>query len=374
MHTYARTSAAALVTASWIAAISCSPTAPSPRVAPPPASGEPQPPASSRASVSAPAPSASVFLATDASAASTAPPPDSSAPPAAVEEWESPFRFERVLEVPVRSLALGRPPYVAVLSDQPWMMDESGWHELSLPADIKIGSPNSPVAIFFGRDDKPRIMGAQRSVGGSWEAVYDRWHQGRWERDKREIGRLAGAPAAGLYGVLGDEDPEVVCKDGDVCIIKRRTGWKTIPAQKGLLRVWVIAGTAYLLGDGGMNRLEGDGWAELPWSFEGRGKESGFWVDQGQGVWVTAASQNAIYRGQGGRFVRMDAPVAAPSMIWGGSAGDVWVAGSDGVGHFDGTSWKRVKGLAGSFTQVRGRGTTELWAGGAAGLWRGTRQ
>lgn len=367
MRWYPRLPLFVLPIAFW-AGLACSPAAPRPRLAPTPTSAGPQQAASSAAPAStAPAESASQ------ESTHTPPPIDSSTPVAAVEEWESPFRFERVLEAPVRSLALGRPPYVAVLSSQPWMTDGSGWRELALPADMRIEDPNSPVGIYFARDDKPRIMGARRSGSGGWEAVYYRWRQGRWERDKAEIGRLAGAPAAGLYGVLGDEDPEVVCKDSDVCIIKRRTGWKMIPASKGLFRVWVSGGTAYLLGTSGMARLDGATWTNLPWTFDGRGKESGFWIDQAQGTWVTASSQNAIFRGQGGRFERMASPVRAPTTIWGFGATDVWVAGSDGVGHFDGTSWKRVRGLDGSFTQVQGRGTTEMWVGGPAGLWRGTK-
>ncbi len=306
--------------------------------------------------------------------AASATPAAEATPPIASEpapEWDPPFLFERVLDQPVRSLALGRPPYVAVLSTQPWVLDASGWKNLALPAGMQVDAPDGRVGIFVGRDDKPRIMGARRS-GGAWEAVYYRWREGRWERDRREIGKLSGEPSAGLYGVLGDADPEVVCKDGDVCIIKRRTGWKTIPAPKGLHRVWVMDGTAWLLADTGMMRLEGSRWVAVAWEFDARGQESGFWADPTGGWWVTVSAQGAVYRAEQGRFTRMPSPVRDPAAVWGTTRADVWVAGSDGVGHFDGTAWARVKGLAGSFEHVQGR-DNEVWVGGSAGLWRGVR-
>lgn len=277
-----------------------------------------------------------------------------------------------MLDVPIRSIALGRAPYVAILSAQPWMHDGTGWRELALPSAMTLAEGDD-AAIFFGRDDKPRIMGAQRR-DAAWGPVYYRWRHDGWERDRREIGRLASAPLLGLYGVLGDADPEVVCKDGDVCIIKRRTGWKTIPAPKGRHRVWVMGGLAYMLLDDGMTRLDGDRWAPVPWFLDGHGKESGFWVDPQGGMWVSVAEQNAIYRSSAGRFERMPSPVRAPSALWGTSAGDVWVAGHDGLGHYDGVTWQRVAGLEGSFEHLCGRqGVSEIWIGGRSGLWKASK-
>lgn len=279
-----------------------------------------------------------------------------------------------MLQVPVRSLTLGRKPFVAVLADSGWMFDGKAWKELPLTGPAKQeATARGPIGIFFGRDDKPRLMGT-READGRRKPVYFRW-KGAWEKDPKEMGRLAGRPDDGLYGVIGDDDPEVVCKVGDVCLVKRRTGWKTIAPGEGVGRIHLSFGDAWMVDDKGVARLEGERWTRLPELAEAKGNVTGWWADpQAARVRVSVASLGAIYRLQDGKWQKEEVPVAEPGAMWGSSPQDVWVVGKDGVAQYDGTSWRKVKGLSGAFDHVMGRGPDEVWLAGPQGLWEGKRK
>jgi hypothetical protein len=330
-----------------------------------------------------PAPSPSPLVSADMPAQQPPAPlpeaaPSASAPaPAPVPVWTPPLTFQRVLQVPVRWLSLGVSPYAAVLSEQPWVFDGRSWKELPLPAALR-ASPGEreSLGIWFGRDDKARLMGARWDAGEANPSarsrpVYLRFQGGAWKRDPKEIGRLGSGPVAGMYGILGNDDPEVVCKVGDVCIIKRRTGWKTLPALPELARTWLCGETAFVLDAAGMWRLEQSGFARVPWEFEGRGKETAFWADTPGSWWVAAAGTDALYRYDGRAWSSVPSPVRAPAGLWASSPSDVWVVGDSGAGHFDGTSWSRVQGLSMPLGHVTGRGSDEVWVGGPEGVWRG---
>jgi len=253
------------------------------------------------------------------------------------------------------------------------MFDGKGWKELPIPKRLAIDpGEHRAVGIFFGRDDKPRIMGAR------WEAssdaahsrqVYLRYRDRAWQRDPKEIGRLGSGADTGMYGVLGNDDPELVCKLGDACIIKRRTGWKTIPAGPELARTWLCNGSVYVLDRRGMSRLEDAAFAPLAWQFEGKGLESGFWADSPATWWVAAATQDALYHYRDGAWARQPSPVKHPAALWASSAADVWLVGDDGAAHFESGKWCRVEGIAGPLEHVSGR-SGEVWLGGKSGVWK----
>ncbi len=299
-------------------------------------------------------------------------------PDAPGADWNAPLSFERVLQVPVLSIGLGRAPWAAILSEQPWLYDGKGWAEIPIASRLRRGSTQGErVGVFFGRDDKPRIMGARLETAtdaahAKWRAVYLRWRNGVWQRDPNEIGRLGGGPEAGLYGVVGIEDPELVCKVANACIAKRRTGWQTLPASAELARAWFSNAGVYVLDSSGMMRLEPKGFARLAWDFAGRGKETGFCAD-GAGMWVSAASQDALYRQENEHWTRHTSPVRSPAALWASAANDVWVVGADGVGHFDGVRWMRVASLSEKLEHVAGRSPNDVWLGGPTGLWHGQR-
>lgn len=277
----------------------------------------------------------------------------------------------------MRWLSLGVSPYVAFLSDQPWMYDGKAWKELPLPAAMRAtAAQREAIGIWFGRDDKPRIMGArwdatESNPSAHSHPLYLRFRAGGWKPDPKEIGRLGSGKDAGMYGILGNDDPEVVCKVGDVCIIKRRTGWKTLPAMGELGRTWLCGSTAFVLDTSGMSRLGDAGFEKVAWEFDGKGKETAFWADTPQTWWVGVGSQDALYRYEAGTWSKVPSPVRSPAALWGSSPKDVWVVGADGAGHFDGRAWLRVKGLSMALEHVAGRGTAEVWVGGKDGLWRG---
>jgi len=64
---------------------------------------------------------------------------------------------------------------------------------------------------------------------GDPRMVYLRFRDGAWKEERSEIGALAG-DSSELFGVLGEVDPEVVCKVGGICLVKSRQGWKEVNA------------------------------------------------------------------------------------------------------------------------------------------------
>jgi hypothetical protein len=302
--------------------------------------------------------------------ASATPPPQPEEPPP--PEPVSLLAFERVLEEPIKSIAVGKPPRIAALGDEPWLLDTEGWQKKALPKQYAL-SADSRVEIFFGRDNRPRLMGTTSVSpdGSGTQAVYLRLKNAGWRKEPSEIGRLGGLPHGGLFGVLGHDDPEVVCKVGDVCIVKRLTGWTTLPSGPGMPRVFMQGGEVWALHPDRVSALEGKGWQDLPappWS-----KPTGLWGDPSGTVWVSVAAENALYRFEEDAWSKVPSPVKAPRGLWGTSPSDVWVTGDDGAGHYDGSTWRRVVGPEGPLEVATGAGAQDVWLGGRSGLWHGTK-
>jgi hypothetical protein len=281
--------------------------------------------------------------------------------------------FERVLDKPIRSIAVGKPPRVAALADQPYLRDTDGWQPKPLPPQHALGA-QSRVEIFFGRDNRPRLMGttAVASDGSGTEAIYLRLKAAGWQKEPSEIGRLGGKPAGGLFGVLGHDDPEVVCKVNDVCIVKRRTGWTTLPAGGGMPRVFMHDGAVHALHTDRVSVLGDAGWRDLPGPSPFT-QATGLWGKPGV-LWVSVANENALYLREGEGWKRVASPVKEPRGMWGTSANDVWVTGQDGAGHYDGATWRRVAGPEGPLEVVTGSAEGTIWLGGRSGLWRGEKR
>jgi len=295
------------------------------------------------------------------------PQPEAPPPPESVAL----LSFERVLEEPIKSIAVGKPPRVAALGDEPWLLDTEGWRKKALPNQYSLAA-GSRVEIFFGRDNRPRLMGTTSvsPEGSGTQAVYLRLKNAGWQKEPSEIGRLGGLPHGGLFGVLGHDDPEVVCKVGDVCIVKRVTGWTTLPSGPGMPRVFMHGGEVWALHPDRVSALTSTGWENLPappWS-----NPTGLWGAMNGVVWVSVASENALYRFESNAWSKVASPVKAPRGLWGTSQTDVWVTGDDGAGHYDGMSWRGVVGPEGPLEVVTGAGAQDVWVGGRSGLWHGT--
>jgi hypothetical protein len=164
----------------------------------------------------------------------------------------------------------------------------------------------------------------------------------------------------------------VVCKVSDACIIKRRTGWKTIPAGPDRPHVELCGASAWAMHTDHLARVTDRGWQRVagdpPWS-----GPDGFWANDDDDIWVAVAANDRIFHFDGRRWDSQPSPVPGPRSMWATGPGAVWLVGDGGAAHYDGTNWRRVDGLAGPLREVRGSSAEDVWTGGASGLWHGTR-
>src|SRR3954471_3533567 len=167
----------------------------------------------------------------------------------------------QVLSVPVTAIALGDGTRVAALAEPPYAGDARGLRPLALPFALrpKAGEVDQ-AGIYFGRDNEPRIMGTRQTKQGE-VAIYWRHLPNGWRDGREEIGQLASGVQGGLWGTLGGADPELVCRTGAVCIIKRQSGWTTAPAGGSQRIVTLQDGTLWGLDESGIARIDKRGWA-----------------------------------------------------------------------------------------------------------------
>lgn len=315
-------------------------------------------PAPTSASEPAPPPSAPA-----SPASSPAPPPSAEpAPPAATPAASVKLlAFSRVLEEPVHSLALGAKSRVAALGADAWLDDGKGFRKLPRPKALA-----AEVQVYFGRDDQPRLMGHAGAQG-----VYARFRKGAWERGADEIGKLGTTPMAPLFGVLGYDDPEVVCAPDRLCIVKSRSGWKMHSPPPGLPRVELCGGVAWAWDRAAVHRLHADGWHALDVkpSFS---RAEHLWAVGDADIWLAEAEGSRLHHFDGKTWTAHASPVTGPRRLWATSASDVWLAADGGAAHYDGKAWSRVEGPSGALVAVTGRSAHEVWLAGASGVWKGT--
>jgi hypothetical protein len=274
-------------------------------------------------------------------------------------------RFERRLSVPVSSIALGEGSRIAVLGDVPYVGDANGLRPLPFPNALR-AKPNErdEVRIFFGRDNEPRVMGARRSDAGE-SSVYFRHTSNGWKDGREEIGQLGGTTRGALWGVLGSADPELVCRVGSVCIIKRTSGWTTAPAGTAPRRVELLGGVLWGLDATGLANIDARGWVlAIPapaWS-----EPRAFWAS-GKEAWV--ATDNALFHFRGDAWSQEPTPTSEPRAFWATGASSVWLVGKGGAAHFDGQAWRPLA-IPGPLSVIRGRSDAEVWVGGDVGLFR----
>jgi hypothetical protein len=271
----------------------------------------------------------------------------------------------QVLTTKVTSIALGEGSRIAVLADPPQVGDARGLHSLPLPASLHAKSGDVEEAgIFFGRDNEPRIMGSRRSSSGE-SAIYWRHVATGWRDGREEIGQLGGTTRGGLWGVLGASDPELVCRVGASCIIKRTSGWTTAPAGPAARIVSLQDGVLWGLDATGIAGIDAHGWslaiAAPAWS-----APRSFWATRGE-AWVS--TERELFHFQGGTWARLAAPLSDVAAWWGARPDSIWLVAQGGVAHFDGHGF-RTAALAGALRAIQGRSDGEVWLGGDAGLFR----
>jgi hypothetical protein len=260
---------------------------------------------------------------------------------------------------------------VAALGDQPWLYEGESWRAIELPEGLRAKDGERDEArIHFGRDDQPRIMGTRLGPEGPRQ-LYLRFRFAAWREDKRELGSFAQGKRAALYGLLGWADPEVVCKVGDYCLIKQRSGWSQVPlpvaAPKTARRIDLAVGGVYALLERRLLRLEKKRWAPIgaegPW----QGSPAGAWIDD-RTAWVSAPDEDGLYQQVAGSWQRHPSPVRQPRGLWASRSGELWIAGQDGVGYFDGQRWWRSSAIPGPVHEVLGH-RQQIWFAGPSGLW-----
>jgi hypothetical protein len=336
-------------------ALSCSSGRRAPSDAPPPASdARAEPPAA----------------AADANPPSSSPTPEVPAPTSPPGPVTLPFSFTRAQATAISSLATGKPPKIAALgAGEAFVFDGASFARIAVP---ETRGRELSVEIFFGRDDQPRLMGYRRSPGvdaSKAAPYYRRYKGGRFQPEPGELGPLA-APEGALYGVLGHADPEVVCRPGQFCLVKRVTGWGRAPAHAESVRIVLAGPTAWALHRDRIERLDRDRWVALTperaWD-----EPVSLFVDPSGVVWVVEAKKNGVTRLARDRWETTPIPLDGPRAIWGTAPSDVWVVGEGGAAHFDGRAWALVPVVSGPLALIL-HSPPNLWLAGGAGLFRGS--
>lgn len=343
----------------WLWTLGCASASPAPVVEKTPTAASPAPKSAAPNTPARPAPPAA---ASPPSAAANAPARAALAAGAPSLDMD----LVQVLSVPVHAIGLGDGTRIAVLADQPYVGDARGLRPIPLPASLRAKpSETDELDVFFGRDNEPRIMGTRHSDKGE-RAVYLRHLPSGWRDGREEIGQLGGSAAGGLWGVLGSADPELVCRAGAICIIKRTSGWTSAPAGSVKRSVTLQDGVLWGLEAGGISGIDKNGWTlAIPapaWT-----APRALWATRGE-AWVAASAELFHYRD--GAWLTVPSPVGVATSFWGARADSVWVVGSAGAAHFDGRGFRPLLNM-GPLHVVRGRSDAEVWFGGERGLTRG---
>ncbi len=281
--------------------------------------------------------------------------------------------FERVLEGPCRALALDREPYWAALGDDfVTVQDKRGVHRQPLPSALQ-GS-GQELGIFFGRDYRVRIAGTAHTPSAD-EARYYRSLPTGLRPAPEELGPLGRAGAPGLTALLGTLDPEIVCRPGLHCLIKRTSGWTKASAPVGLNRVGLSLETGWALAGPSLFRLEKD------WVRVGPATATALWQHaddaflRADRACVVERKRSRLFHFDGQRWHSADAPVAGPRSLW-GSTTSLWLGGDGGAAVFEEGQWRPVASAPPGVAQIMGRDADakDVWICSEQGVFRQRRE
>ncbi len=308
-------------------------------------------------------------------AASPAAPASPAASPAATASPALPvaagLRAHAVFDKAALFVATGEDGRIGVLADDggdvvPYRREGNAWQRLELPPSQRAKVGALQAGIFFGRDNRPRLMGYRREPA---RIVYLRFKDDAWRPELREIGPLGKEGPEPLFGVLGEADPEVVCRVGDRCLIKSRQGWKeTPPSLPPTAVVRAFEGKGYAVTEEGVFRADDKKLVRVgppaPWS----GQPTGFWVGAGESIAVVERDAGALHllEGEGATWQRKALPMKHPMDV-AGPAKDRFIAGDGGLLHGEGEAWSSVGGATGALDRV----IVAAWgivAGGRSGV------
>lgn len=275
-------------------------------------------------------------------------------------------QLARELDKPVTHVALDVEPHVAALiPGAVFVRDRRGEREEPLPPKLRSAS-NLALSVFFGRDYRVRVVGTHAGATGI-ESVYLRSLPGGLRAAPEEIGSLGSTRQGALVSLLGTADPELVCRPGDICLVKRLSGWTRLPAPADLSQVAIGSGQGFALAGKRVYRAER---AWEPVGPEGAWEQPGALTVVGDRVFVLEPHQERIHRLVGERWEVLASPVGAPRGLWGATPDALWIVGSGGIAFYDGTHFRRVAQTPTDMYAVLGRNADDVWFGGASGLYR----
>ena len=282
---------------------------------------------------------------------------------ASAHAWPS---LQRVLDKPCRALALDREPYVAALGDDAvTVTDKRGTHEEPLPAALR--GAGLAVGVFFGRDYRVRIAGTAHTQQGD-EVRYYRWLPGGMRPALDELGPLGQLGGPGLIALLGTADPEIVCRPGQSCLIKRVSGWAKASAPAGLSRVGLSLGNGWAIAGSNFFNL-GKDWVAT--SVPGRWQKADDAFVRGSEACVVEHDASRLHHFDGKTWHSSAAPVTGPRSVW-GSEDTLWIGGDGGAAVFDDGAFHPLPGTL-HVAQVLGRSSEDVWLCANEGVFRTTR-
>ncbi|HEX2874275.1 MAG TPA: hypothetical protein VHP33_23635 [Polyangiaceae bacterium] len=271
--------------------------------------------------------------------------------------------LQRVLDQPCRAIALDREPYVAALgNDAVTVFDKRGSHQEALPEALR--GKGVDVGVFFGRDYRVRIAGLAHTQKGD-EVRYYRSLPGGIKSALDELGPLGKPGGPGLVALLGTADPEIVCRVGESCLIKRISGWAKASAPAGLTRVGLSLGTGWAIAGTSFYTL-GKDWQALPVPGPWRAADDAF--VRGTDACVVEHDASRLHHFDGKAWHSSNAPIAGPRTVW-ASEDSFWLGGDGGVAVFDDGALRRLDGAL-HVAQVLGRSASDVWVCAAEGVFR----
>jgi hypothetical protein len=271
--------------------------------------------------------------------------------------------LERVLDTPCRALGLDREPYVAVLgNDAVTVMDKRGTHQEPLPDALR--GAGISLGVFFGRDYRVRVAGTAHTEQGD-EVRYYRSLPGGLKPALDELGPLGKRGGPGLVALLGTADPEIVCRPGESCLIKRVSGWAKASAPAGLSRVGLSLGQGWGIAGTSLFKL-GTAWEAVGAPGSWRTADDAFLRDTE--ACVVEHDANRLHHFDGKAWHASAAPIAGPRSLW-GSQDALWLGGDGGAVWFADGAFHQLSGLA-HVVQVLGRDASDVWLCSSEGVFR----
>jgi len=270
--------------------------------------------------------------------------------------------LERVLDTPCRAVGLDREPYVAALgADAVTVLDKRGQHQEALPEALR--GAGMRLGVFFGRDYRVRVAGTARTPKGD-EVRYYRSLPGGLKPALDELGPLGKRGGPGLVALLGTADPEIVCRPGEGCLIKRISGWSKAPAPADLSRVGLSLGQGWGVAGNTLLRL-GTSWEPLP---AGPWRTADDAFIRGPEACVVEHDANRLHHFDGSAWHSSAAPISGPRSLW-ASAEALWLGGDGGAARFEDGAFRELEGV-GQVAQVLGRDANDVWLCSSEGLFR----